>query len=52
MAREGIPVTDPVGLVPKLAAWTGFRAAGRSADEAMSIVQKARGIESAAAALR
>ena len=50
MAREGIPVTGHVGLVPNLAAWTGFRAIGRSADEALSVVQKARDIENAGAA--
>ena len=50
MAREGIPVTGHVGLVPNLAAWTGFRAVGRRADEALSVVQKARDIENAGAA--
>lgn len=50
MAREGIPVTGHVGLVPNLAAWTGFRAVGRSAEEALSVVQKARDIENAGAA--
>jgi 3-methyl-2-oxobutanoate hydroxymethyltransferase len=50
MAREGIPVTGHVGLVPNLAAWTGFRAIGRSADEALGVLQKARDIENAGAA--
>lgn len=50
MAREGIPVTGHVGLVPNLAAWTGFRAVGRRAEEALSVVQKARDIENAGAA--
>lgn len=50
MAREGIPVTGQVGLVPNLAAWTGFRAIGRSADEALKVLQKARDLENAGAA--
>ena len=50
MAREGIPVTGHVGLVPNLAAWTGFRAIGRTADEALTVVQKARDIQNAGAA--
>ncbi|MBL8562370.1 MAG: 3-methyl-2-oxobutanoate hydroxymethyltransferase [Gemmobacter sp.] len=50
MAREGIPVTAHVGLVPNLAAWTGFRAIGRSADEALAVLRKVREIENAGAA--
>jgi 3-methyl-2-oxobutanoate hydroxymethyltransferase len=50
MAREGIPVTGHVGLVPNLAAWTGFRAIGRKADEALSVLRKAKDIENAGAA--
>lgn len=50
MAREGIPVTGHVGLVPNLAAWTGFRAIGRRADEALTVLRKARDIENAGAA--
>lgn len=50
MAREGIPVTGHVGLVPNLAAWTGFRAVGRKADEALKVLRKAKDIENAGAA--
>lgn len=50
MAREGIPVTGHVGLVPNLAAWTGFRAMGRRADEAMKVLQKVKDLENAGAA--
>lgn len=50
MAREGIPVTGHVGLVPNLAAWTGFRAVGRSVEEALKVLQKAKDIENAGAA--
>lgn len=50
MAREGIPVTGHVGLVPNLAAWTGFRAIGKTAEEAIAVLQKVRDIENAGAA--
>jgi len=50
MAREGIPVTGHVGLVPNRAAWTGFRAVGRTPAEAAKVLQDARDIENAGAA--
>lgn len=50
MAREGIPVTGHVGLVPNLSAWTGFRAVGRKAEEALAVLRKAKDIENAGAA--
>ncbi len=50
MAREGIPVTGHVGLVPNLAAWTNFRAVGRTVDEALQVLRKAKDIENAGAA--
>ena len=50
MAREGIPVTGHVGLVPNLKAWTNLRAIGRTADEALSVMQKVRDLENAGAA--
>lgn len=50
MAREGIPVAGHVGLVPNLAAWTGFRAVGRTIDEALRVMQKVRDLENAGAA--
>lgn len=50
MSREGIPVTGHVGLVPNLAAWTGFRAVGRKADEALSVLRKVKDLENAGAA--
>lgn len=50
MAREGIPVTGHVGLVPNLAAWTGFRAIGRTPEEAAKVWRKAKDIENAGAA--
>lgn len=50
MAREGIPVTGHVGLVPNLARFTNFRAIGRQAEEAAAVVQRVRDIENAGAA--
>lgn len=50
MAREGIPVTGHVGLVPNLAAWTGFRAQGKTADEALRVFRKVKDLEDAGAA--
>ncbi|MGL4279045.1 MAG: 3-methyl-2-oxobutanoate hydroxymethyltransferase [Albidovulum sp.] len=50
MAREGIAVTGHVGLVPNLAAWTGFRAVGKTADEALAVLRKVRDLENAGAA--
>lgn len=50
MAREGIPVTGHVGLVPNLATWTQFRAIGRNPEEAIQVVRKVKDLENAGAA--
>jgi 3-methyl-2-oxobutanoate hydroxymethyltransferase len=50
MAREGIPVTGHVGLVPNRATWTNFRAIGKTPDEAMRVVQSVKDLENAGAA--
>lgn len=50
MAQEAIPVTGHVGLVPNRAAWTGFRAVGKSPEEALRVLQSVRDLESAGAA--
>lgn len=50
MAREGIPVTGHVGLVPNLATWTSFRAIGKAADEALKVLRAVKDIENAGAA--
>lgn len=50
MSREGIPVTGHVGLVPNLAAWTGFRAVGKTAAEALSVLRKVKDLENAGCA--
>jgi 3-methyl-2-oxobutanoate hydroxymethyltransferase len=50
MARESIPVTGHIGLVPNKARWTNFRCVGKTPDEAMRVVQDARDLENAGAA--
>jgi 3-methyl-2-oxobutanoate hydroxymethyltransferase len=50
MAHEGIPVTGHVGLVPNLAAWTGFRAIGKTPEEAMKVLRAVRDLENAGVA--
>lgn len=50
MAREGIPVTGHVGLVPNWATWTNFRAIGKTADEALRVLRAAKDLENAGAA--
>jgi 3-methyl-2-oxobutanoate hydroxymethyltransferase len=49
MAREGIPVTGHVGLVPSWATWTSFRAVGKTAEEAAEVFRKLKSLESAGA---
>ena len=50
MAREGIPVTGHVGLVPNRATWTNFRAVGKTPAEALRVVQSVKDLENAGAA--
>lgn len=50
MAREGIPVTGYVGLVPNRATWTNFRAIGKEPDEALKVLRAVKDIENAGAA--
>lgn len=47
MAREGIPVTGHIGLVPNHAVWTGFRAVGRDPKEALKVYRDLKTLESA-----
>ena len=50
MARQGIAVCGHIGLVPPLASWTGgFRAVGKTADQALSLFQKVKDLENAGA---
>jgi 3-methyl-2-oxobutanoate hydroxymethyltransferase len=50
MAREAIPVTGHVGLVPNRATWTNFRAVGKTPDEALKVLRAAKDLENAGAA--
>lgn len=49
MAKDGIPVVGHVGLVPQKARWTGFRAIGKTAVEAIRIFEHVRRYENAGA---
>ena len=49
MAREGIPVVGHAGLVPQKHRLTGFRAFGRTPDEARAIMRTIRRYEDAGA---
>jgi 3-methyl-2-oxobutanoate hydroxymethyltransferase len=49
MAREGIPVTGHVGLVPRLATWTNYRSIGKTPEEAAGIYRKVKDYEQAGA---
>ncbi len=50
LAREGIPVTGHVGLVPPTATWVGgLRAVGRRAGQAVDVYRRARAFEDAGA---
>ncbi len=49
MAREGIPVVGHIGLVPRHAAWTNYRAIGKTVDEAKKLYQDMKSLESAGA---
>ena len=49
MAREGIPVVGHLGLVPRHVTWTGYRAIGRTVEEATRLFGKMKELESAGA---
>jgi 3-methyl-2-oxobutanoate hydroxymethyltransferase len=49
MAREGIPVVGHLGMVPRHATWTNFRAIGKSAAEAKKLYDQMKSLESAGA---
>lgn len=49
MAREGIPVVGHLGLVPRHVTWTGYRALGRTAEEARKLYQQMKELERAGA---
>ncbi len=49
MAREGIPVVGHLGLVPRHVTWTGYRAIGKTADEAKLLFRRMKELEDAGA---
>lgn len=49
MAQEGIPVTGHVGLVPRWATWTNFRAVGKDPEEAAGLYRRMKALENAGA---
>lgn len=49
MAREGIPVTGHIGLVPDWSTWTNYRAVGKTPQEAAKLYRKMKTLESAGA---
>lgn len=49
MARERIPVVGHLGLVPRHVTWTGYRAVGKTVDEARELHQRMKDLENAGA---
>ncbi len=49
MADEGIPVVGHLGFVPRHATWTGVRAIGKTAPEAVDLYRKMKSLEDAGA---
>jgi 3-methyl-2-oxobutanoate hydroxymethyltransferase len=49
MAREGLPVVGHLGMVPRHVTWTGYRAIGRTEEEARKLHEKMKALESAGA---
>lgn len=49
MARERIPVVGHLGLVPRHVTWTGYRAIGRTVEEAKQLYQRMKDLENAGA---
>lgn len=49
MAREGIPVVGHLGLVPRHVTWTGYRAIGKTEEEAVRLHERMKTLENAGA---
>lgn len=49
MAREGIPVVGHLGMVPRHVTWTGYRAIGKTAEEAKNLFSQMKELENAGA---
>lgn len=49
MARERIPVVGHLGMIPRHVTWTGYRAIGKTSEEAQQLYQSMKELESAGA---
>lgn len=49
MAREGIPVVGHLGMVPRHVTWTGYRAIGKTVEEASELYRRMKELENAGA---
>jgi 3-methyl-2-oxobutanoate hydroxymethyltransferase len=49
MAREGLPVVGHLGLVPRHVTWTGYRAVGKTEEEARELHAQMKRLEAAGA---
>lgn len=49
MAREGVPVVGHLGLIPRHVTWTGYRAIGKTVEEALELHRRMKELESAGA---
>jgi 3-methyl-2-oxobutanoate hydroxymethyltransferase len=49
MAREGLPVVGHLGMVPRHVTWTGYRAIGKTEDEATQLYHRMKALENAGA---
>ncbi len=49
MTREGIPVVGHLGMVPRHVTWTGYRAIGRTVEEALLLHRRLKELENAGA---
>ncbi|MGB8169483.1 MAG: 3-methyl-2-oxobutanoate hydroxymethyltransferase [Chthoniobacteraceae bacterium] len=49
MAREGLPVVGHLGLVPRHVTWTGYRAIGKTFEEAGQLYRRMKELENAGA---
>ncbi|HSH93112.1 MAG TPA: 3-methyl-2-oxobutanoate hydroxymethyltransferase, partial [Roseimicrobium sp.] len=49
MAREGVPVVGHLGMVPRHVTWTGYRAIGKTVDEARELYRRMKELENAGA---
>jgi 3-methyl-2-oxobutanoate hydroxymethyltransferase len=49
MAREALPVVGHLGMVPRHVTWTGYRAVGKSVEEARRLYRSMKDLENAGA---